>query len=141
SPYRLAAEGSRYVVVDDPGQTKVEVRAVPPPRFYGRSTAAGMPMRRIATVHGGHLVVHPGVACGFSVRGLPCRFCVEGSRGAVDREAASVADVVEVVRAAFDEGVVETVYLNSGAYDAEDGGVGFLAPYVHAIRKHFDTLI
>jgi hypothetical protein len=98
-------------------------------------------MRRIATVHGSHLVVHPGVACGFSVRGLPCRFCVEGARAATDREAVSVVEVVEVVRAAFDEGVVETVYVNSGAYDAADGGIGFVAPYVHAIRKHFDTLI
>ena len=143
APYRLAAEGSRFVVHhDEEGASETfEVRAVPPPRFYGRTTSQGTPMRRIATVQGSHLVVHPGAACGFSVRGLPCRFCVEGARAPADRETASVSEVLEVVRAGFDEGVVETVYVNSAAYDAEDGGIGFVAPYVQAIRRHFDTLI
>jgi hypothetical protein len=143
SPYVLTAEGGRHFVVRNAaaGEARVEVRAVPLPRFYARSTSRGTPMRRIATVHGSHLVVHPGTACGFSVRGLPCRFCVEGARGAPDRDAASVAEVIEVVRTAFDEGVVEFVYLNTGAFDADDGGIAFLAPYVQAIRKHFDTLV
>jgi hypothetical protein len=99
-------------------------------------------MRRIASVLGNHLLVHPAGACGFSVQGTPCRFCVEGARGTIEREAvASAADVVEVVRAAFDEGTAEFVYLNSDAFDVEDGGLGFLAPYIEAIRRHFDTLV
>jgi hypothetical protein len=97
-------------------------------------------MRRVASVLGNHLLVHPAGACGFSVQGAPCRFCVEGARGRGDAEA-SVADVVEVVRAAFDEGAAESVYLNSDMFDAEDGGLAFLGPYVEGIRKHFDTLV
>jgi hypothetical protein len=98
-------------------------------------------MRRVAAVRGSHLLVSPSSTCGFSVRGAPCRFCVEGARVSADRDAVPVTDVLEVVRAAFDEGVCEFVYFNTSHYDSEDGGVGFLAPYVEAVRRHFDTLV
>ena len=143
SPFVLTAEGTRHFIVSDastPG-ARVEVRAIPAPRFYERRTSRGTSMRRVATVQGSHLVVHPGTACGFSVRGMPCRFCVEGSRAPTDREAVPVGEVLEVVRAAFDEGAADSVYLNSAFFDAEDGGIVFLAPYVEAIRRHFDTLV
>ena len=138
----IGGDGGGYDLVDAQanGATPVPVRVAAPPRFYGRRTAGGLPMRRVASVLGNHLLVHPGGACGFSVQGAPCRFCLEGARGRGDQEA-TVADVVEVVRAAFDEGAAESVYLNSDAFDAEDGGLAFLAPYVEGIRKHFDTLV
>jgi hypothetical protein len=97
-------------------------------------------MRHLATVLGNTLLVHPGGACGFSAHGSPCRFCVEGARGRVT-PLGSVADIVEVVRAAFEEGAAELVLLNSDAFDVEMGGLGFLMPYVEAIRRHFDTLV
>jgi hypothetical protein len=140
----LLIDGERggYCVVDArlAGATPLPVQVAESPRFYGRRTTSGFPMRRVASVLGNHLLVHPAGACGFSVQGSPCRFCVEGARGRGDGEA-TVADVVEVVRAAFDEGAAESVYLNSDAFDAEDGGLAFLAPYVEGIRKHFDTLV
>jgi sodium-dependent dicarboxylate transporter 2/3/5 len=93
-------------------------------------------------VLGNHLLVHPGSVCGFSVHGAPCRFCLEGARGPTDRGSIpTVADVVDVVRAAFDEGVASLVYVNGSPFEAEDGGMAFLAPYVEAIRKHFDTIV
>jgi hypothetical protein len=138
APFLLRAGEDGYCVVD--GGTRLAVRLAPAPRFYDRQTASGLPMRRAATVLGNHLLVHPAGACGFSVQGAPCRFCVEGARGRTAREA-TVADVVEVVRAAFEEGAADSIYMNSDAFDAEDGGLAFLAPYVEAIRKHFDTLV
>src|SRR5262249_56856898 len=84
--------------------------------------------------------VYPSGACGFSVQGSPCRFCLEGARAERDT-VATVADVVEVTRAAFEEGAAESVYLNSDAFEAEDGGLAFVAPYVEGIRRHFDTLV
>jgi hypothetical protein len=114
---------------------------VAPPRFYGRRTSRGTPMRRIAIVRGSHLLVTPTTACGFSVRGAPCRFCVEGARLPADRDAVPVADVLEVVRAAFDERACELVWFNTAYFDGEDGGIAFLAPYVEAVRNHFDTLV
>jgi hypothetical protein len=144
APFQLRGADGRYWLVDPArdGTTSLEVQLSATPRFYGRRTSSGLPMRRVASVLGSHLLVHPAGACGFSVQGTPCRFCVEGARGGAERdEVASVADVVEVVRAAFDEGSAEFVYLNSDAFDVEDGGLAFLAPYVEAIRRHFDTLV
>ncbi len=140
SPFLLIAENGRFVLRRDGADAGVEVRVTPPPRFTERKTRRGTPMARIATVYGNHLVVSPGLACGFSVRGAPCRFCLEGARVA-EHDAVGVEDVVDAVRAAFDEGVCDDVYFNSGVFDAEDGGVGFLAPYIDAVRRHFDTLI
>lgn len=142
APFLLMGGEGRYWLVDSAanGASRLDVRMADTPRFYGRRTTSGLPMRRVASVHGSHLLVHPSGACGFSVQGAPCRFCLEGARGRTDAEA-SVADVVEVVRAAFDGGAAESVYLNSDAFDAEDGGLAFLAPYVEGIRKHFDTMV
>ena len=143
SPFALLADGRRHFLVRSDGveSARVAVRAVERPRFYERRTSLGTSMARVATVRGGHLLVHPTTTCGFSVRGTPCRFCVEGARIPADREAVPVADVLEVVRAAFDEGACESVYFNTSHYDSEDGGIAFLAPYVEAVRKHFDTLV
>jgi hypothetical protein len=144
SPFRLIAEGDRHILVrgnGEPGGLHVEVRAIEPPRFYARRTTSGTPMRRIGAVRGGHLIVSPSSACGFSVQGTPCRFCLEGARMRVDRDAASPAEVVEVVRAALDEGVEGAVYFNSGTFESDDGGIAFLAPYVEAVRRHFDVLV
>ena len=141
APFRLVADGERHFIVRRDEGERIDVRALPPPRFYDRRTSRGTPMWRVATVRGSHLIVNPTTPCGFSVRGTPCRFCVEGARVPADREAVPVADVVEVVRAAFEEGACELVYFNTSYFDGEDGGVAFLAPYVEAVRKHFDTLI
>jgi hypothetical protein len=142
APFHLAAEQGRYWLIDPQhgGGARIEVRVTEQPRFYHRSTASGIPMRRLASVVGETLLVHPGGTCGFSVQGAPCRFCVEGARGRVT-PLGSVADIVDVVRAAFEEGAAELVFLNSDAFDVELGGLGFLMPYVEAIRRHFDTLV
>jgi hypothetical protein len=140
SPFSLVAEGARFCLVRDGGE-RIAVGVTPPPTFYARRTASGMPMGNVATVHGTHLVVSPAGSCGFSVRGAPCRFCVEGARGLEPERAASVSDVVEVVRAAFGEGTADLVYFNSAVFDSEDGGIDFLRPYVEAVRSHFDTFV
>jgi hypothetical protein len=144
SPFVLIAEGRRHFLLRreaDAETARIEVRPVPRPSFYERRTSGGVPMRRVAAVRGSHLLVSPGSTCGFSIRGTPCRFCVEGARVSADQDAVSVTDVLEVVRAAFGEGACEFVYFNTSHYDSEDGGVGFLAPYVEAVRRHFDTLV
>lgn len=141
APYALVSERGRTLVVGEPA-LRVEVRAGAVPRFYGRRTASGRPMWRIGTVHGAHLLVTPTSACGFSACGAPCSFCREGARPATQGgDAAGISDVVEVVRAAFEEGAADFVCFNSSTYDPEDGGIGFLTPYIEAVRKHFDTFV
>ncbi|HLK11758.1 MAG TPA: radical SAM protein [Candidatus Binatia bacterium] len=142
APLVLEAEADRFFLRRAEAGSRRVVRALPPPRFAARRTSRGTPMARIATVRGAHLVVHPDRACGFSVQGAPCPFCVEGARGPNGgAEVAAVGEVVEVVRAAFAEGVAESVCFNSAAFAGDDGGIAFLAPYVEAVRMHFDTLV
>jgi hypothetical protein len=144
SPFRLVAEGNRQVLVRGNGDGeafRIEVRAVEAPRFYSRRTTSGTPMRRIGAVHGGHLIVSPSSACGYSIQGTPCRFCLEGARTRLESDAATPAEVVEVVRAALDEGIDGAVYFNTGSFESDDGGIAFLAPYVEAVRRHFDVLV
>jgi hypothetical protein len=52
-----------------------------------------------------------------------------------------VAEVVEVVRAAFHEGAAEFVYFRGRCSEAPDGGLDMLRPYILAVKKHFDTLV
>jgi hypothetical protein len=99
-------------------------------------------MAAVGSIRGHHLVLAPGGACGFSVRGTPCPFCLEGARASGTRAThVHPTEVVEVVRAAIAERAVEAVYFNSCAFDADDGGIAFLAPYIEAVRRHVDTLI
>jgi hypothetical protein len=139
APYSVVGENGRTFVVDA-GALRVEVEAGPVPRFYGRKTTSGRPMWHVGTVQGSHLLVSPSGTCGFSTHGAPCAFCREGARPA-DQSVATVADVIDVVRAAFEEGVADFVFFNSSVYDSEDGGITFLMPYVESVRKHFDTFV
>jgi hypothetical protein len=141
TPYRLAAESGRFFLSDlRRTDVRLEVRPGPVPRFAALQTSRGIPMHRLATVQGTHLVLHPGGPCGFAVAGSPCRFCTEGARGGAQDDV-TPADVVDVVRAAFDEGVAELVLFNSSVFEAEDGGITYLTPLIEAVRKHFDTLV
>jgi hypothetical protein len=142
TPFVLAVRAGRSMVETDDGGNAVPVVQQRGPRFAERPTTQGTPMGRIGTLRGRHLVISPGGACGFGVRGTPCPFCLEGAR-AMPSGAARVhpTEVVEVVRAAMAERRIDSVYLNSCAFDADDGGIVFLAPYVEAIRRHVDALV
>jgi len=139
APYSVVGENGRTFVVDA-GALRVEVEAGPVPRFYGQKTTSGRPMWQVGTVQGSHLLVSPSGSCGFSTQGAPCAFCREGARPA-DQRVATVGDVIDVVRAAFEEGVADFVFFNSSVYDSEDGGITFLMPYIESVRKHFDTFV
>ena len=139
APYAVVAEAERTFVVGD-GALHVEVQPAAVPRFYGRRTAEPGRCGRSAPCRDApareperHVRVH-------AQRAL--QRCREGARPTGERErAASIADVIEVVRAAFEEGAADFVFFNSSVYDAEDGGIGFLTPYIEGVRKHFDTFV
>jgi hypothetical protein len=143
TPYLLTARAGASFIEDAARATPpVPVRYDKPPRFYERTTSQGTPMGAVGSVRGPHLVLTPGGACGFGVRGAPCPFCLEGARASGARAAhLHPTEVVEVVRAATAERAVEAVYFNSAAFDAEDGGIEFIAPYVEAVRRHVDILV
>jgi len=139
SPYRLAVEDGRTFLTGD--SEPCEVRVVPVPRYYAQNTQSGMPMWRIGSSYGPYIAINPASRCGFSRRGMSCRFC-DVSTQALDRdEPIPIADVIDTLRAAFAEGVVEFVYLHLGYVESDDAGVQFVEPYVRAIKRQFDTLV
>ncbi len=140
SAFTLRTDGERTFVIEHDTRCH-EVRLVPPPRLYERSTRRGVPMHHVASIVGSYIVVHPSGVCGLGPRRIACARCV-GVAPAPDEDwRAEVDDVVEVVRAAFDEGVAEFVYLGAPLSSGDDAGAETRAPYVAAIKHHFDTLV
>ncbi len=143
SPFTLSAEGETLLIERRGSSAEVEktpVRLLPQPEFYGRRTSKGKPMWQVGTVRGGYIAISPQAPCGFTAAGGPCEFCRSGEKAEAG-EAVSVEEVIEVVNAAFQEGVAEFVYFNTAFHDTEDGGVLFLEPYVRGIKRHFYTLV
>ncbi len=140
SPFLLSGRGDECNVQRD--GAPLDVRVVPQPQFYNLSTTGGTPMWKVGRVYGGFIAINPASACGYSLRGAPCRFCRSGSGIAIeDAFPISVQEVVEVVRAAFAEGCVEFVYFNPSYVGSADAGIAFLEPYIQAVKRHFDTLV
>ena len=142
SPFELCQRNDRLLVVsEEEGGESTEVSVIAPPLYYDRETSAGTPMWQVGTVHAGYISIDPASTCGFALKGVGCRFCTLESAKAKEPEFRSVDEVVEVVRAAFEEGAAEFVYFNTGYFESEDGGFSFLEPYVEAVKKQFDTLV
>lgn len=140
SPYVLSRQGDGFTLQTN--GTSWAVRMVPEPRFHQGLTTSGMPMRRVGQVYGSFIAVNPGFACGYSLRGAPCRFCRTGSGlGLSDGFPMSTQDVTEVVRAAFAEGAADFVYFNLAYVGSEDAGIAFLEPYIRAVKRQFNTLV
>lgn len=146
SPYELRTENDRFFVVRTATDGTVEERhdasVIPPPAFYDRQTTQGTPMWKIGTVHAGYISIDPATACGFATRGMACQFCtLAGDASHTATEMHPVDEVLEVIRAAFEEGAAEFVYFNTGFFDADDGGFSALEPYIAAVNHEFDTLL
>jgi hypothetical protein len=138
--YLLSASGDRFTLQKN--GTCIDVQLVSQPRFYRQTTTAGVPMLRVGRVYGSFVAINPAFACGYGLRGMPCRFCRNGTGVSVtDGFPMSVQDVVEVVRAAFAEGVADFVYFNLAYVGSEDAGIGFLEPYVRAVKRQFHTFV
>src|SRR5262249_15607317 len=129
TPYLLTTRGTQSFLEGASDTPAVPVVWGKPPRFYDRTTSRGTPMGAIASVRRRHLLVAPGGPCGFAARGTPCPFCLEGARATAARAGRiDASEVVEVVHAALAERRVDAIYLNSCAFDADDGGIVFLTP-------------
>jgi hypothetical protein len=141
--FTLGADGERRIVIEPDGAETLrhEVRLVPPPRLYGHATRRGIPMHRVGSVVGSYVVLHPEGVCGLAPRRVPCAGCLGSEPAPREQWRAEVDDVVDVVRAAFNEGAAEFVCIGVPLSATEDAGAAALAPYVAALKHHFDTLV
>jgi hypothetical protein len=146
SPFELLTKNDRFFVRDsrDESNSSIPVSLISPPRFYDAKTSSDTPMCEVGTVHAGYLSIDPAVNADATAQELAARVSpleVESSHASAEPKLRSVDDVLEVVRAAFDEGAAEFVYFNTEYFESKDGGFAFLEPYVQAVKKHFDTLV
>lgn len=121
-------------------EERVPVQVQKPPHFFQHTTSQGIPYGRIGTVHGPYMALSPTNNCSFLASPDACRFCGVG-QGGNTHDPVPVDDIIEAIRIARAEHPIAMVYLSVGHLATNDGGVGFLEPYVKAIKKHFDILV
>jgi hypothetical protein len=142
SKHRLTVENDRFLLRTGDDSTPVPVSVVGRPEFYAKTTSAGTKMNRLGLLHGDFLAIDPAGSCSFAGESKPCVLCpARRNRGATRRKPWPLEEVLEVIRAAFDEGAVEFIYFHTGHYHDDDGGFALLEPYVKAVKQHFDTLV
>ncbi|HUG52945.1 MAG TPA: radical SAM protein [Vicinamibacteria bacterium] len=143
SPYSLHRTGGRYVLRWEDTDV-VPVRLSPRPGWYDRPTSTGKPMTRIGTLQGTYLGIYPAKVCDYWTarpQKTNCKFCSVGlNLGVDDADDKSVAEVMEVVRAAREESGITYVDFNTGHY-AGDTYLDILEPYVTRIKKELRLLV
>jgi len=120
---------------------QLNVRRVPTPEFATRRNARGIALGEIAGVSGTYATVVLGGGCSLASAGRTCALCLGRELTQSAGEVWPVSEVVEAVRAAFEEGDAESVHLVLGFFAGDDAGVRVLIPYLDAIHRHFDTSI
>jgi len=128
----IVYEGERRVV---------EVKPVPVPKFYSRVTSSGIPMWKVALLHGKDCMATTLLQrCVRQEAGLGCKFCgVDLSlKGGLTVARKRVEDLVEVVGAALEEGVCEHVTITTGTPASPDRGARFLAEAAQGLKKSYD---
>ncbi len=120
---------------------EVGVRRAPVPEFASRRNARGIALGEIARVSGTYATVVLGGGCSLASARRTCALCLGRELTQSAGELWPVAEVVDAVRAAFEEGDADSVHLVLGFFAGEDAGVRVLIPYLEAIHRHFDTSI
>ncbi len=142
SPYSIHRENDSYVLRRD-REVVAPLSLSPRPAWYERSTASGKPMTRVGTLQGTYLGIYQAKVCEYWTRPVKenCRFCSVGlNLGVDDADEKSVAEVMEVVRAARDESGITYVDFNTGHYEG-DTYLDILEPYVVRIKKELGLLV
>lgn len=140
SPYDIKRRGEDYFITD--GKAEVQVQLVPRPEFYNKKTSTGIPFTDIAASHGSYAVITPSPRCDFFNRSVECKYCagnfdVKGANNTVY----SVEEILETVDAILKDKPSYIIYLSIGFSESDDGGIGFLKPYIQAIKKNFNCLV
>ena len=143
SPYVFHRGPGGYVLRRD-GRDVAPVQLSPRPAWYDSATAGGKPMTRIGTLQGTYLGIYQAKVCEYwtaKPQKVNCKFCSVGlNLGVDDADEKSVAEVMEVVRAARDESGITYVDFNTGHY-AGDTYLDILEPYVTRIKKELGLLV
>jgi radical SAM protein (TIGR04043 family) len=134
SPYILKSDEKEWFIEKEESGLRLPIRFVPQPHFYCKYTSKGVPMYKVALLHGVDCLattVNP--ACHYWRIGKPCKFCgievplrTGRSIGRKDPN-----QFVEVLDEALKERVCRHITLTSGTRGTPDKGA---LDYVHFVR-------
>jgi len=142
SPYTLHRADGRYLLRRG-GEPVAEVTLSPRPGWYEAQTSSGKPMTRIGTLQGTYLGIYQAKVCEYWTEPVKvnCKFCSVGlNLGVDDASEKSVAEVMEVVRAARRDSGITYVDFNTGHY-AGDTYLDILEPYIVRIKEELGLLV
>lgn len=112
------------------------------PRFYGLSTADGIPYQQIATLHGADVLATTVLqtCIRYESRRKACRFCAIGQSLAAGRTIArkTPAQLAEVAKAAVELDGVKHMVMTTGTPPTPDRGAQILCESAEAIRAAVD---
>lgn len=112
------------------------------PRFYGLSTAEGIPYHQIATLHGADVLATTVLqtCIRYESRRKACKFCAIGQSLAAGRTIArkTPAQLAEVAKAAVELDGVKHMVMTTGTPPTADRGAQILCESAQAIRAAVD---
>ena len=120
------------------GSMEVPAEIVPKPRFYSKKTSDGIPMWKVARLHGVDCLATTVLqSCWYWRQGLQCKFCgielsLRHGHTILHKKPRQLA---EVVQAALEEGICSHVTLTTGTPASGDMGAGILAEALQAVKS------
>lgn len=128
------------------GGQDLGIIAFPPqPKFYGLTTADGIPYSQIATLHGRDVLATTVLqtCIRYQSRAKTCQFCAIGQSLAAGRTIAhkTPAQLAEVAKAAVELDGVKHMVMTTGTPATPDRGAGVLVESARAIRAAVDLPI
>jgi radical SAM protein (TIGR04043 family) len=146
SPYQVTPQpDSRAHLLTHNGQPLTSVEFPNVPRFYGLSTAEGIPYWKIALLHS-HNVLATTVlqtCMRYTDRATACQFCAIGQSLEAGRTIArkTPAQLAEVAAAAVRLDGVTHMIMTTGTPQTSDRGAAYLAECARAVKQKVDLPI
>ena len=144
SAYTLHRKPSGSYWIHHDGAPVAPIDLSPRPDWYDAPLPTGKPMTRIGTLQGTYLGIYQAKVCEYWTQKpakVNCKFCSVGlNLGVDDATEKSVAEVMEVVKAARAESGITYVDFNTGHYEG-DTYLDILEPYVRRIKKELGILV
>jgi radical SAM protein (TIGR04043 family) len=145
SPYAIRASGQGRGVLERNGERIGDVSFPTPPRFYGETTAEGIPYWKIAQLHATDVLATTVLqqCVRYIDRDTACQFCAIGQSLAAGRTIArkTPAQLAEVAEAAVRLDGVKHMVMTTGTPGTSDRGARVLAEAAAAITARVDLPI
>jgi len=136
SPFTLVQINGNWRVLQGT-RSLAEVKSLPRPRFYEKSTSDGTLMRKVAVLHGKDCLASTVYSkCVYWASGKQCKFCgieLWHNDRLIQKQPKQLGEVAEE---AFREGTARHVTLTTGTPPRHDKGTLMLAETAKEIKEH-----